>query len=66
MLSQPKSRKYRKDQKSYKKKNLKSRDHRLSFGLYGLKSLEATHLSASQLESVRRVIIRKVRKIGKI
>jgi len=66
MLSQPKNRKYRKDQKSHKKKNLNSRDHRLAFGSYGLKSLEANQLKASQLESVRRVIIRRVRKIGKI
>jgi large subunit ribosomal protein L16 len=66
MLSQPRNTKFRKQQRSFKKKDLKSRDHRLAFGCYGLKSLECSQLKASQLESVRRVIIRRVRKIGKI
>lgn len=66
MLSQPKNTKFRKQQRSFKKRDLKSRDHRLAFGCYGLKSLECGQLKASQLESVRRVIIRRVRKIGKI
>jgi len=66
MLVQPKNRKYKKDQRSFKNRNLLARDHRLAFGSYGIKSLEANQLTASQLESVRRVIIRRVRKIGKI
>ena len=70
MLLQPKNRKYRKDQKGSKNQKTvfkrQARSHRLSFGSYGLKSLEANWLKASQLEAVRRVIIRDLRKIGHI
>ena len=38
----------------------------LSFGSYGLKSLGAAHIRATQIEAVRRVIIRRIRKIGHI
>ncbi len=72
MLLQPNNRKYRKDQKGSKNKKTvwkrQARAHRLSFGSYGLKSLQAmpTGIKASQLEAVRRVIIRDLRKIGHI
>jgi len=71
-LSQPNNRKYRKDQKGSKNQKTvwkrQARAHRLSFGSYGLKSLQAmpTGIKASQLEAVRRVIIRDLRKIGHI
>ncbi len=35
-------------------------------GTYGLKTLEGGNLKAAQIEAVRRVIIRKIRKLGKI
>ena len=70
MLLQPKNRKYRKDQSGAGSRNRsKARAHRLAFGCYGLKALETPqrgHLKASQIEAVRRVIIRKVRKVGQI
>ena len=69
MLLQPKNRKYRKDQKGSRKFFLRpqyARSHRLSFGSFGLKSLAPGQLKASQIESVRRVIIRDVRRIGHI
>ena len=87
MLLQPKNRKYRKDQKRYKKFQLKknlnhlydenpcrsrakntSKSHRLAFGSYGLKSLEKNqfNISASQIEAVRKVIVRRTRRIGQI
>lgn len=86
MLVQPKNRKYRKDQKRYRKlkrpsqlgvrsvapcttraKNT-STAHRLSFGAYGLKSLEKnqSNIKASQIEAVRKVIVRRTRRIGQI
>lgn len=39
---------------------------KLSFGLYGIRSLEAGRLSAKQLESVRRALRRKVKKTTKV
>lgn len=63
----PKNRKYRKAQKNVKKSLRSGRyPHRLTFGSYGLKALTSGWLTASQLESVRRVIIRHLRNIGKI
>ena len=71
MLLQPKLRKYKKDKKcpiriNQKGKQLLARSHRLAFGSYGLKTLETNTLKASQLEAVRRVLIRDLRKIGHI
>jgi len=71
MLLQPKNRKYRKDKKSFIKKNNKgnpilAKAHQLQFGSYGLKTLETNILKASQLEAIRRVMIRDLRKIGHI
>jgi large subunit ribosomal protein L16 len=63
---QPKNRKYRKDQKGSGLTGIQHRAHRLAFGPYGLKSLESNQLKACQLEAVRKVIIRRIRKIGQI
>lgn len=46
--------------------NLQAKSHTLAFGCYGLKSLEQSALKASQIEAVRRVLVRKARRIGKI
>ena len=62
-----KNRKYRKAQKNVKKSLRSGRfSHSLTFGSYGLKALNSGWLKASQLEAVRRVIIRQIRNIGKI
>jgi large subunit ribosomal protein L16 len=66
---QPKNTKSRKDQKASRKtKGMagSAGTSRLSFGSYGLKTLEGGALKAAQTEAVRRVITRKIRKIGKI
>lgn len=63
MFSPPQYRKFRKAHKNASG----FRPHRstfLHFGSYGLKSLQFGWLTSSQLESVRRVIIRKLRHIG--
>lgn len=63
----PKSRKYRKAQKSASKSLRSGRNPSiLTYGSYGLKSLNSGWLKASQVEATRRVIIRNIRKIGKI
>lgn len=63
----PNNTKYRKAQKGAKKSIRSGRyPYRLTYGSYGLKALTPGWLKASQLEAVRRVIIRNIRKIGKI
>lgn len=66
MLIQPRNRKYKKDQKSFRKKKALARANTLSFGSYGLKSLEVNRLKPNQLESLRRTIAKRVKKIAKI
>lgn len=63
----PKSRKYRKAQKNAIKSLRSGKNpNYLSFGSFGLKSLNSGWIKASQIEATRRVIIRHIRKIGKM
>lgn len=67
MLLQPKNTKFRKDQKASRRtKGMQGGATGPSFGSYGLKTLDGGNIKAAQIEAVRRVIIRKIRKIGKI
>lgn len=66
MLLQPKNTKFRKDQKASRKTKGMAGTTRLGRGAYGLKTLEGGNLKAAQIEAVRRVIIRKIKKLGKI
>lgn len=43
-----------------------TRGTRLSFGSYGLKSLEPARITAAQIEAARRTITRCMRRIGKV
>ena len=63
----PKNQKFRKSQKKVKKSLRSGRyPYNLTFGSYGLKALNNGWLKPSHLESVRRVLIRHLRNIGKI
>jgi|TARA_A100001035_G_scaffold14739_1_gene10165 large subunit ribosomal protein L16 len=69
MLLSPRNFKYRKQQKgksinriSVKSKNTKN----LIFGEIGLKSIESGRLTAKQMQSVRQVINKKIKKIGRL
>jgi large subunit ribosomal protein L16 len=61
----PKKVKYRKQQKG-RSKGVERRAANLDFGSYGLKSLETKWISGRQIEAARRVIIRYLRKGGKL
>ena len=75
-MLQPKITKFRKYQKGLgrsKAKLIQHVSHRLSFGSYGLQSQKISRpsgnqsqIKASQIEAFRKVIIRRIRKIGKI
>ncbi len=61
----PKKTKYRKDHKR-RRGGIATRTIKISFGSYGLKTLDAHWITARQIESARRVLTRYVKKGGKI
>jgi large subunit ribosomal protein L16 len=61
----PKKTKWRKDQKR-RRGGKPSRNLNISFGSYGLKSLESCWITSRQIESARRVMTRYVKKGGQI
>ena len=63
----PKKTKYRKAQKGGKKiKGHATVGNKLSFGSFGLKSLDSGKLNSRQIESARRVITRYMKRSGKL
>jgi len=61
----PKKTKYKKSHKG-KRGGKATRKVKLSFGSYGLKSLEACWVTSRQIEAARRVITRYVQRSGKL
>jgi len=61
----PRKVKYKKMQKG-RTKGIERRATELSFGSYGLKSLEASWISTRQIEAARRTILRYLKKGGKL
>jgi len=64
-MLQPRRVKYKKMQKG-RSKGIEQRGTELTFGSYGLKSLETCWISARQIEAARRVILRFLKKGGKL
>ena len=64
-MLQPKRTKYRKAQKG-RNRGLALRGSKVSFGEYGLKSIERGRITARQIESARRAMTRHVKRGGKI
>lgn len=63
----PKKTKYRKSHKGRRlTKGVANRGHVLSFGDYGLKSLEQNWITSRQIESARKTISRHIKKQGKL
>ena len=65
MLLLPKKVKHRKWRKG-RSKGIETRGEKLAFGSYGLKALNAKWVTSRQIEAARRVIIRYIRKGGKL
>ena len=61
----PKKTKYRKEHKRSKGVTA-TRTIKVSFGDFGLKTLDAHWITARQIESARRVLTRYVKKTGKV
>ena len=69
MLLSPRRFKYRKQQKgkSVNRISVNSKENKkLMFGSIGLKSLESGRLTAKQIQSVKQVINKKIKKIGRL
>ena len=64
-LLQPKRTKYRKSFRG-KRRGVATRNNQLSFGIFGLKAMEAGWLSARQLESARRAMAHFTQRGGRI
>jgi large subunit ribosomal protein L16 len=64
-MMQPKRTKYRKQQKG-RNRGLAQNGNKVSFGEWGLKSVERGAITARQIEAARRVITRYVKRGGKL
>jgi large subunit ribosomal protein L16 len=64
-MLQPKTTKFRKQQKG-RNKGFAQRGNKVSFGEYGLLSLDRGRLTARQIEAARRAITRHVKRGGKL
>ena len=65
MNLQPKKFKYKKVHKK-KIRPLNFKSNKLSYGNFGLKSLECGYITSKQIESTRQAISRKIKRKGKI
>ncbi|MBI1800536.1 MAG: 50S ribosomal protein L16 [Chloroflexi bacterium] len=64
-MLQPKRMKHRKYHRG-KRRGIETRGAEVSFGEYGLQALEATWMTARQLEAARRAVVRFVKRGGKL
>ena len=61
----PKRTKFRKQQKG-RNRGLAQRGNKVSFGEFGLKCLDRGQLTSRQIEAARRVVTRRVKRVGKL
>lgn len=64
-MLQPKRTKFRKQQKG-KIKGIASRGHEISFGTFGLKSMEPSWITSRQIEAARIALTRHMKREGKV
>lgn len=64
-MLQPKKTKYRKQFKG-KNRGVATSGHKVSFGQFGLKCVEASFITARQIEASRRAMTRHIKRGGKI
>ena len=64
-MLQPKKTKFRKKQKG-RVKGIAQRGHTISFGSFGIKSLEAGWITSRQIEAARIAVTRKMKREGQV
>lgn len=62
----PKNTKYRKQQKGYLPQGTSSVGVAVSYGQFGVKALESGKITANQIESCRRLVMRQSKKVSKL
>jgi large subunit ribosomal protein L16 len=65
-LLKPNQKKFRKSHKGRNITQLEFKTHTLIFGTHGIKALERGHLTAKQIEAVRRTITNFLKRQGKV
>jgi len=65
-MLKPKKTKYRKFQKGYQPKGVSLSRTQLCFGIYGLKALKPAKITSAQIESARKAIVSKTKRLAKI
>jgi len=65
-MLQPSRTKFRKQQKGRNNRSVITKGNKLSFGDFGIKSLESSRITARQIESARIVISKHLKRVGKI
>jgi large subunit ribosomal protein L16 len=66
MPFRPAKTKYRKEQRDRGFKGIETRVRDLAFGSFGLKAMESKWIDEKQLEAVRRIILKYLKKEGKV
>jgi large subunit ribosomal protein L16 len=66
MALRPAKTKYRKEQRDRGFQGVETRVTELAFGYFGLKSLESKWITEQQIEAARRIILKYLRKGGKL
>jgi large subunit ribosomal protein L16 len=64
-MLQPKKVKFRKQFKA-RNRGVATRGHKISFGQFGLKSVDAGRITARQIEAARRAVTRHIKRGGKV
>lgn len=65
-MLQPSRTKYRKQQKGRNSRSVITKGNNLSFGDFGIKSLDNSRITARQIEAARIVISKYLKRVGKI
>lgn len=62
----PNKTKYRKSQKGTYPRGTAIKGNNISFGMYGIKTIECGLIKASQIESTRKALVRKTKRVGSL
>ena len=62
----PTPRKFRKPNKKTIRNTYENKTNKVSFGIFGIQAIEKGFLTVQQIEAVRKILVKKVKKTGKV
>jgi large subunit ribosomal protein L16 len=62
----PTPRKFRKPNKKTIRNTYENKTNKLSFGTFGIQATEKGFLTVQQIEAVRKILVKKIKKTGKV